>query len=367
MSSEIIDEKVEDLVKKAIKETLAKRKGAIETITTRIEPLKEEPKEVKDITVTKKTLGANQIWVSDIVGRVKDDFPVTQYMLEDWNERMVPFIPKINDNYVIQPDLAVSILRAWELNDKTLMYGPTGAGKSSLVEQLCAITRRPFIRINSTGDMDSSMVFGQLTASDGSTVWQDGPVTEAVKYGAVFAWDEWDVTPPEIAMGLQWLLEDEGKLYLKEKPGSSEEKFLTPEERFRLVAIGNTQGQGDDTGSHAGTNVQNTATLDRFGTTVYVPYLDVKHEESILTKKYGSVLSEGLISKIVQFGNLIRQAYTSNQLTLTMSPRSLLSISNKVSFGCSLDQAIALVYTNKLSGTNQKVAKELYRKVFGSK
>ena len=64
------------------------------------------------------------------------------------------------------------------------------------------------------------MIFGQLTAKGGSTIWEDGAVTEAVKYGAVFAWDEWDVTPPEISMGLQWLLEDNGKLLLKEKPGA---------------------------------------------------------------------------------------------------------------------------------------------------
>src|ERR1019366_1575403 len=104
--------------------------------------------------------------------------------------------------------------------EKVLIYGPTGAGKSSIVEQLCAYVGRPFIRINCTGDMDSSMIFGQLVVRDGATVWVDGTVTEAVKYGAVFAWDEWDVTPPEISMGLQWLLEKDGKLFLKEMPGS---------------------------------------------------------------------------------------------------------------------------------------------------
>ena len=367
-------EKVEDLVKKALKEALDKRKlakGELAVLTS-LSTMLEEPTETE---VARPSFGLgilkpNQKYFSDVTNNKtldeKDNFGVTVFDSYDWDERIASFIPKVDKDYVIDQEIAANVLRAWELNEKVLCFGPTGAGKSSLIEQLCAITKRPFIRINCTGDMDSSMIFGQLTAKDGSTHWVDGAVTEAVKYGAVFAWDEWDVTPPEISMGLQWLLEDEGKLFLKEMPGSTADKQIIPHENFRLVAIGNTQGQGDDTGSHAGTNVQNSATLDRFGTAVFVYYLRPAIEEKMLMNKWGSVITGKVAKELVKLANLIRQGYQAGQFNLTISPRSLFSICRKLSYGSTLSEAYKVAYLNKLNETQRKVAKELFVKIYGS-
>lgn len=370
MSSESKD-KVEDLVKKALKEALDKRKLAI------VPPIEDDEADLDPpataamvFTAPTKHLEENQMLFSDVIGNKSveksEDFAVTVFHKYDWNQAIADFVPIVDPTYVIDAELAANILRAWELNEKVLCFGPTGAGKSSLIEQLCARTSRPFVRINCTGDMDSSMIFGQLTAREGSTHWVDGAVTEAVRHGAVFAWDEWDVTPPEISMGLQWLLEDNGKLFLKEMPGSTKDKQIIPHEHFRLVAIGNTQGQGDDTGAHAGTNVQNSATLDRFGTAIYVDYLSPKVEVEMLLNKWKHVVTRALVSELVKLANLVRQGYKSNQLSLTISPRSLLSICKKMSVGCTLNQAFTLVYLNKLNETQRKVANELFTKVFGS-
>ena len=342
---------IDDLVKKALKEKLEKRKAALEEVIEEVALGITEDVPAKPAPVAK--LAENQEWLSIVIDNktVSSNFPVTVFKENDWDEKIQGFIPKINPSYVIDKDIAGHILRAWELDEKVLCYGPTGAGKSSLIEQLCARTGRPFVRLNCTGDMDSSMIFGQLTAKDGSTIWVDGAVTEAVKYGAVFAWDEWDVTPPEISMGLQWLLEDDGKLFLKEMPGSTKEKQLTPHKDFRLVAIGNTQGQGDDTGSHAGTNVQNSATLDRFGTAVYIGYLPSNVELQMLSNKWETKVPKKVLGEFVKLAGLIRQGYQSGQLNLTVSPRSLLSICKKVAYGCSIRESFALVYTNKLNDT----------------
>jgi len=233
--------KVEDLVKKALKEALDKRKvsAATELPVTMTEML-EVPEEcgVETTVSAKVELKDSQRWLSEIIGSklsVSEDFPVTSFADYDWDSRISSFIPAINEAYVIDKELASNVLRAWELNEKVLCFGPTGAGKSSLIEQLCARTKRPFIRVNCTGDMDSSMIFGQLTAKDGSTHWVDGAVTEAVKYGAVLLVDEWELMPPEVGMGFQNLLEDGGYLFLKEMPGTSVDKMVMPHKDFRIV------------------------------------------------------------------------------------------------------------------------------------
>ena len=379
MTSPVTPPPIEDLVKSAIKDALAKRtlaEGSKEFATddTTMDSLHAmekslEPTPVAEV-VPKHILKDGQVWASDLFKRIlsiskKDDFPVSVFKPEDFDERIRMFIPKVDPTYVLDKKNSINILKGWEQNDKTLLYGPTGAGKSSLPQMLCAYVCRPFVRINCTEDMDSSMIFGQLTASDGSTHWEDGTVTEAVKYGAVFAWDEWDVTPPGIAMGLQWLLEDDGKLFLKEKPGAAKDKFIVPDSKFRLMALGNTQGQGDDTGQHTGTNVQNTATIDRFGTTLRIGYMKEDVEVKMLCGKFTDIAKETVL-KLVRFANLVRQGYTTGQLNLTMSPRSTIGICKKLSYGHTMQEAIQLTYTNKLVETHQKVAMELYRKVFGS-
>jgi len=379
MTSLVTPPPIEDLVKSAIKDALAKRtlaEGSKEFATDdktmdSLHAMEKslEPTPVAEV-VPKHTLKDGQVWASDHFKRIlsiskKDDFPVSVFKPEDFDERIRMFIPKVDPTYVLDKKNSINILKGWEQNDKTLLYGPTGAGKSSLPQMLCAYVCRPFVRINCTEDMDSSMIFGQLTASDGSTHWEDGTVTEAVKYGAVFAWDEWDVTPPGIAMGLQWLLEDDGKLFLKEKPGAAKDKFIVPDSKFRLMALGNTQGQGDDTGQHTGTNVQNTATIDRFGTTLRIGYMKEDVEVKMLCGKFTDIAKETVL-KLVRFANLVRQGYTTGQLNLTMSPRSTIGICKKLSYGHTMQEAIQLTYTNKLVETHQKVAMELYRKVFGS-
>lgn len=378
MASSTSESKVKDLVKEALKDALEKKRiasgGAVApsvTMKTLLDKagLSEVKKETPSVApMVYDTLVSGQKWFSNVIGKttVKAEFPVSCFHGYGWNEAVAQFVPDVDHTYYIDETLAKNILLAWELNEKVLCYGPTGTGKSSLIEQLCARTGRPYIRINCTGDMDSSMVFGQLTAKDGSTVWQDGPVTEAVKHGAVFVWDEWDVTPPEISMGLQWLLEDNGKLFLKDMPGKSSDKMIYPDKNFRLVALGNTQGQGDDTGAHAGTNVQNSATLDRFGTTVFIDYLPSNIEEDMLMGKCGKIVKRKVASDLVKLANMLRTAYKEGQLNLTLSPRSLFSMCNKVSKGVTLREAFQLVYTNKLNDTQRKVSDSLFTKVFGT-
>ena len=360
---------VEDLVKTAIKAAMARRVGA-ETVETTATPAAavtpEEPIVVEKVLEAK----GNQMLASDLFKGTfifpgNTDFLVSVFADDYFDETVRGFVPKIDPSYVLSKPHVCNILRAWEADEKVLIYGPTGSGKSSLLSQLCAHTKRPYVRINMTGDVDSSQFFGALTAKEGATHWIDGTVTEAVRHGAVFGWDEWDVTPSEIAMGLQWLLEDEGKLFLKEMPGTSVDKFITPHKDFKIVALGNTQGQGDDTGMHSGTNVQNSATLDRFLTAIKVDYMTEAVESKMLVGKYPSRTMEEA-KNLVKLASLIRQGYKEGQLALTLSPRALLSIFKKISSGYTLLESFDLVYCNKLTETHQKVARELLRKIYGT-
>lgn len=272
-------------------------------------------------------------------------------------------VPNLDTDYVVQKEEAALLVAGLMDGDKSLITGPTGSGKSSLVKYVCAKLNRPFIRINMSGDVESAALFGTLVVRGGATVWEDGAIAEAVKYGAVALVDEWELMPAEIAMGMQNLLEDGGYLYLKEKPGTSADRTLIPDANFRLVFAGNTVGQGDVSGAFSGVGVQNTATIDRFTNTVRLGYLDMKHEIAIITSKTN--VSKEIAAKMVKVAGLVRSAYESGKVGLTMSPRTLINWARKQQ-RYDVSYALQVAFLEKLTPDDSKSVREFYTKVFGA-
>ena len=100
--------------------------------------------------------------------------------------------------------------------------GLSGNGKTLMVEQICAKEGREFFRVNITEETDEDVLLGGFRLVNGDTVWQDGPVVEAMKRGAILLLDEIDLGSFK-TMCLQPVLEGKG-VYLK-KVG----RFIKPE------------------------------------------------------------------------------------------------------------------------------------------
>jgi cobaltochelatase CobS len=349
---------VKTLVEDRIREQLLKNGANIPS-----PPVEEdEPAPVKPPVV----LGEGQKLFTSLLGSsVEDDFAVSILDPARVPAEVRALIPDVNPLYKPDPAAMADLLRAWENKDTVLITGPTGAGKSEMVRHCCAITNRPFIRINMTEDAESSVIFGTLTARAGSTIWEDGPATEAVRYGGVLNVDEWDVTPPGVFMGFQWLLENNGRLFLKEMPGKASDKILEPHPQFRIVMNGNTVGQGDDTGSYAGTTVQNTAAIDRFQTTIKMDYMPANAEKDMLRHAVKGLRAKDA-GNMVKFANFIRTAYKLQNINLTVSPRTLINWGNKYLQLGDLKKALSVAYLNKLRDNELKIATEAYTKVWGN-
>lgn len=340
-------------IAKEIAKHLGKHKAEEVSLTTPRASSEDKPVGLKE----------GETWFSDVFKFEPNTMDYAVNVLPDNdNPEIARLVPQVDEDYVVQKNEAALLVAGIQDNDKTLLNGPTGSGKSSLVKYICAKLNRPFIRINMSGDVESASLFGTLVVRGGATVWEDGAITEAVKYGAVCLIDEWELMPAEIAMGLQNLLEDNGYLYLKEMPGTSAERTIIPHKDFRLVFAGNTVGQGDTTGAFTGVGVQNTATIDRFTNTVYLGYLQPAHEISVITSK--TTVSNDLAKNMVKFAGMVRNAYMSGKIGLTMSPRTLINWARKCK-RYTPEYALNIAYVQKLLPDDQKSVMELYAKVFG--
>lgn len=79
---------------------------------------------------------------------------------------------------------------AWEQRLPLLLKGPTGCGKSRFVEAMAAELGRPLVTVACHDDTSATDLVGRYLVQGGDTVWHDGPVTRALRAGAILYLDE---------------------------------------------------------------------------------------------------------------------------------------------------------------------------------
>jgi nitric oxide reductase NorQ protein len=71
-----------------------------------------------------------------------------------------------------------------------LLKGPTGCGKTRFIEHMAWRLRRPLVTISCHDDLTASDLVGRFLIRHDGTAWQDGPLTRAVREGAICYLDE---------------------------------------------------------------------------------------------------------------------------------------------------------------------------------
>ncbi len=71
-----------------------------------------------------------------------------------------------------------------------LLKGPTGCGKTRFMEYMAWRLKRPLITVSCHDDLTASDLVGRYLVKGGETTWVDGPLTRAVRAGAICYLDE---------------------------------------------------------------------------------------------------------------------------------------------------------------------------------
>ena len=235
--------------------------------------------------------------------------------------------------------------------------GLSGNGKTLAVTQACAESKREMIRCNITIETDEDDLLGGYRLKDGQTVWQNGPVIEAMERGAVLLLDEIDLASNKI-MCLQPILEGSG-VYVKKI-----NKFVKPKLGFNVIATANTKGQGSDDGKFIGTNVLNEAFLERFPVTFEQQYPTAKVEEKIVAQKLASAgkRDQKFAHNLVTWADVIRKTYNDGGVDEIISTRRLVHIAEAYGIFRNKMKAIA-VCTNRFDDDTKTSFVDLYSKV----
>ena len=236
--------------------------------------------------------------------------------------------------------------------------GPTGNGKSTMVEQICAKHKRPLIRVNLNMMTDEDQLIGSKTLEDGNVKVVEGPVLIAMRTGTTLLLDEIDAGSANTLLCLQPILE--GKpYYFKLK-----NEMIIPAEGFNILATANTKGKGSDDGRYIGTNVLNEAFLERFAVTFNQEYPSSKVEVKIiknLMQTY-SCVDEEFAETLVKWADAIRRTFEDGGVDETITTRRMIHIVR--AFAIFKDRAKAVeLCCNRFDVATKTAFIDLYDKV----
>lgn len=172
-----------------------------------------------------------------------------------------------------------------------LLKGPTGCGKSRLVEAMAVALGRPLVTVACNDETSAADLLGRWLVRGGDTIWQDGPVTRAVREGAILYLDEVAEAREDVIVVLHPLSDHRRELHV-----DRHDESLRAPDGFMLVASFNP-------GYRRGPKDLKPSTRQRF-VALALDYPEEAIEGEIVAREGG--VGPALARKLVLVGRKIR-------------------------------------------------------------
>ena len=222
--------------------------------------------------------------------------------------------------YLPQKDEVEIFRAAWSKRLPVMLKGPTGCGKTRFLEYMASQLHQPLVTVSCHEDLTSSDLVGRFLLQGDETVWQDGPLTRAVKDGAICYLDEIVEARTDTTVVIHPLTDHRRQLPLDKKS-----QLVEAHPDFMLVISYNP-------GYQTALKDLKPSTKQRF-IGINFDYPDEELERRIVTGESGCQKPE-LVAKLVAAGRRAR-ALKDHGLEEATSTRALCYAAELVSAGLS--------------------------------
>lgn len=214
-----------------------------------------------------------------------------------------------------------------------LLKGPTGTGKSRFVEYMAYTLGKPIYTIACHEETSATDLIGRFIIKGADTIWQDGPLTKAVKEGAILYMDEIAEARPDIVVAIHPLTDFRRVLYI-DKLGEE----ISASSDFMFVASFNP-------GYQKGFKELKPSTRQRF-VSISFDYPEHSVETEIVVSECS--VDKSTAKKLVKIANKIRNL-TELGLTETVSTRLLVDAGKLIYSGLEKRKAVEVAIIEPLT------------------
>ena len=214
-----------------------------------------------------------------------------------------------------------------------ILKGPTGCGKTRFVEHMAWQLKLPLITMACNEDMTTSDLVGRYLLDAQGTVWHDGPLTLAVRYGAICYLDEVVEARQDTTVVIHPLT-DERRMLPLDKRG----ELVHAHPDFRLVVSYNP-------GYQSVAKDMKPSTRQRFGA-IDFDFLPAEVETEVVAHESG--IASELAAQLVRIAHQSR-ALRGRGLDEGMSTRMLVHAGGLIAEGIAQHDACALAMTAPLT------------------
>lgn len=195
--------------------------------------------------------------------------------------------------YIANTDEVELFLAAVEAKLPVMLVGPTGCGKTRLVEHAAACLRRELRVVVGNDDTTTADLLGRFLVKGGDVEWRDGPVTIAARRGEICYIDEVVEVRREAIAVLHSLSDDRRRLHIDRLSES-----VDATDDFALVCSYNPDRA-------VGFRDLRPAFKQRF-VTIACDYLQPDAETEVVARETG--ISEGDAARLVRIASAMRDS-----------------------------------------------------------
>lgn len=229
-------------------------------------------------------------------------------------------VPKATENSIFYKSTGREVEvfeHCFQNNLPLILKGPTGSGKSRFIEYMAELMQRELISIVCHEETSTVDLLGRYIVKGANTEWIDGPLTKAVRRGAIIYLDEIAEARPDVLVAIHSLTDHRRKLFL-----DRHDEVLDAPKEFMLVASFNP-------GYQRGFKELKASTRQRF-VMMSFSYPEKNMELEIIEKETG--INKTNSNKLVAIASKIRNLVELG-LSETISTRLLVDAGKLIQSG----------------------------------
>jgi nitric oxide reductase NorQ protein len=241
------------------------------------------------------------------------------------------------ETYLDWNDSLDILARAYNAGLFTIIIGPKGTGKTTLVRQFAARTKKNLQSVNFSLRTRESHLIGSKTLDKGEINFVEGILVKSMRDGGLLYLDELNAAEADVLLRLDEALDDRRQVVLKEADGQT----ITARDDWSVIATINPL-------SHVGTKELPPQLLSRFPVRIRLEYPPEDVELEIIKRHVSNLKDSNLedVKRAIKLAKSLRDAAAVEELYYSPSLRETIAFTKLLGTDIRAKRAAEIVFAN---------------------